>query len=194
MFIGHFAIAYIFIVLFPMQPPLIPLIGVSFPDLLWPFFILAGIEKVKINPKTALQRGIVFERYPYFHSLLIGTLISFVPGIVLGIFITPLAGLIFTIASASHWILDSIVHLPDLPILGFGKDKKVGLALWNRGKIAFFTELIFYILITLFAIIAINPGAVVPLLILGFVFHLLNANSFFGFSKKIPSIRLVNML
>jgi hypothetical protein len=181
MFIGHFAVAYLLIALFPGIPPLVPLLGVSFPDLLWPFLVFAGIERVKINPETPLQEGIVFEKYPYSHSLLIGTLIAVVPGMALGFFITPLAGLVFVIASASHWVLDSVVHLKDLPLLGFGRDRTFGLGLWRSGKVAFAVELLFYAIVT---VLVVPQGYVLPLLVLGTVFHLINANSFFGFTEK----------
>ena len=63
MFIGHFAVAYVFIRFFPGVPPLIPLLGVGFPDLLWPFLILSGIEKVSIDPESPLQNRIKFTSY-----------------------------------------------------------------------------------------------------------------------------------
>ncbi|HTY53539.1 MAG TPA: hypothetical protein VMB35_10160 [Methanomicrobiales archaeon] len=184
MFIGHFAVAYILIALFPQVPVLVPLIGVSFPDLLWPFLILAGVEKVRIDPGTPLQRDIVFERYPYSHSLLVGTLVSGIPGVALGLLVSPLAGFVFVIASASHWVLDTVVHLRDLPLLGFGRDHTVGLGLWRRGGVTFAVELVVYAVVTL---LVLPARLSLPLLVLGIAFHLVNANSFFGFTKKNPA-------
>jgi hypothetical protein len=186
MFIGHFAIAYIFVALFPGVPPIIPLIGVSFPDLLWPFLIFTGAEEVSMDPESPLQNMIQFTRLPFSHSLVLGSLIAAIFGISIAFLVSLLAGVIFIMASASHWLLDGITHVGDLPVLGFGKDRKVGLALWARPKAAFILELIFYTMITVPAGLAINPGVVVPLLGLGFAFHLANANSFLGFSKKNP--------
>jgi hypothetical protein len=183
MFIGHFAVAYILIVLAPGVPPAIPLIGVSFPDLLWPVLVLTGVEKATVDPATPRQNAITFVRYPFSHSLVTGTLIAVIPGIIIGLFFGPLAGIIFVAASASHWLLDSVVHLKDLPVLGFGNDRTIGLGLWNRGGLAFFVELAFYVAITL---IVVPAAFVVPLLAIGIVFHLINANSFFGFTKKNP--------
>lgn len=80
--------------------------------------------------------------------------------------------------------MDTIVHIRDLPILGFGRDKKIGFGLWNYGRAAFIVEYVFYVAGTLL----IMPfGYVLPLLVLGTIFHLLNANSFFGFTKTNPS-------
>lgn len=183
MFIGHFAIAYILIALFPGIPPLVPLIGVSFPDLLWPVLVITGIEKVKIDPSNPRQDGIVFLSYPYSHSLLTGTLIAAVPGIIIGFFLGPAAGIVFIVASASHWVLDAVVHIKDLPVLGFGRDTKTGIGLWRAGPAAFAVELAFYTGVTL---LVAPPGTVVALMVPGYMFQLINANSFFGFTKKNP--------
>ena len=183
MFIGHFAIAYILVALFPGIPPLIPLLGVSFPDLLWPVLVFAGIEKVKIDPASPRQDALVFQSYPWSHSLVLGTLISVIPAVVIGFFFGFAAGMVFVTASASHWVLDAIVHKKDLPVIGFGPDTTAGAGLWRWGPASFFIELGFYAAITF---LVAPPGTVIPLLVLGLVFHLINANSFFGFSKENP--------
>ena len=182
MFIGHFAVAYILIRLFPGVPPIIPLLGVGFPDLLWPFLILSGIEKVSIDPDSPLQNRIEFTSYPYSHSLVLGTLIACVLGLGLAYFTSPLAGMVFVVASASHWLLDATVHLKDLPVLGFASDRKVGFGLWNRPKTAFIIEYLFYAVLTALTF----PSKLMPLLVIGAIFHLINANSFLGLTKKNP--------
>ncbi len=171
------------IYLFPGIPPLIPLLGVSFPDLLWPVLIFTGLEKVRVNPASPRQDSLVFISNPYSHSLLLGTLISVIPGATIGFFLGFPAGALFVIASASHWILDSVVHNKDLPVLGFGRDMTAGANIWRFGPAAFFIELVFYALITL---LVAPKGTIIPLLTLGIVFHLINANSFFGFSRENP--------
>src|SRR5215467_3403381 len=152
MFIGHFAVAFLLWKLFPQVPLPLILVAVSFPDLLWSLLVPAGIEKVKINPENPLQKFIVFEKFPYSHSLVLGTTLSAIPGLGLTATLNNLMILpVFIAGSASHWILDSIVHLKDLPVLGFDGDRKVGAGLWNRGPIAFAVEYIFYLIVTLFA-------------------------------------------
>ena len=69
MFIGRFAIAFILARLFPKVCILIPLTAVSFPDLLWPRLVLAGIEKVGIDKDSPLQKHMAFLKYPYSHAL-----------------------------------------------------------------------------------------------------------------------------
>jgi len=168
---------------FPGIPPLNPLIGVSFPDLLWPVLIFARIEEVSIDPESPLQENIRFTRLPYSHSLILGSLIAGVLGVLIALLMSPLAGAVFVAASASHWLLDAITHVRDLPVFGFGSDRKLGFALWSRPKAAFLVELAFYTAITM---LAAPTGTIVPRLALGFAFQLANANSFLGFSRKNP--------
>jgi hypothetical protein len=182
MFIGHFAVAYVLIRLFPGVSPLIPILGVGFPNLLWPFLILSGIEKVSIDPDSPLQNRVKFISYPYSHSLVLGTLIACILGLELAYFTSLLAGFVFVAASASHWLLDAIVHLKDLPVLGIRSDKKVGFGLWNLPKTAFVIEYLFYAALTALAF----PSKLMPLLAIGAIFHLIKANSFLGLTKTNP--------
>jgi hypothetical protein len=184
LFIGHFAIAFVLILLFPQVPVWVPLVGVSFPDLLWGVLVLARREEVVIDKGSALQKSIVFKKYPYSHSLVLTNVFSFVLG---GLFAVglgvPAVLPVFVLASASHWVLDTVVHLHDLPILGFDGDRKVGLGLWQWGKTAFFVE---FVLFAVFAVVFVRSSSLVPVLAAGAVFHGINANSFLGFSKKNP--------
>jgi hypothetical protein len=126
----------------------------------------------------------VFTKYPYSHSLILTNVISLATGIVLSLLLHNFLVIpVFVLGCASHWILDTIVHLKDLPILGFNGDSKVGLGLWNYGKIAFVVEYVFYALFVLLLV----PASVIPgALFLGFAFHIVNINSFIGFTKKNP--------
>jgi hypothetical protein len=184
LFIGHFAIAFVLILLFPHVPVWVPLIGVSFPDLLWSVLVLARREEVVIEKDTPLQKAIVFRKYPYSHSLVLTGAISLAVGSGLAACLQSLLVLpVFVLASASHWMLDTVVHLPDLPVLGFDGDRRVGLGLWRWGKVAFFVELLFF---AAFAAAFVGAGSLPWVLTVGILFHLINANSFFGFSRKNP--------
>lgn len=183
MYIGHFAIAYLLIRLIPSVPPLVPLIGVGFPDILWPILIFLGVEKAEINPNSPLQKDVRFTSYPYSHSLVVSFVISCIVGLVLASIINPIAGAVFVIASVSHWFLDAVVHLKDLPITGFRNGRKIGLGLWNRPRMTFAIEFIFYALVVL---LVMPKVYILPLLVLGTASHLLNASSVFGFTKTNP--------
>lgn len=184
MFIGHFAIAFVLIVLFPQVPVWVPLVGVSFPDLLWGMLVLTRREEVLIDRNTPLQSAIVFKRYPYSHSLVLTGVVSLVVGSLIAVGLgNPAALPVFMLASASHWVLDIVVHLPDLPVLGFDGDRKVGLGLWKWGRMAFLVELALFVSS---AIVFVGPHALLPILIVGLIVHGINANSFFGWSKTNP--------
>ncbi|WP_440951129.1 hypothetical protein [Methanosphaerula subterraneus] len=182
MFIGHFAVAYLLLALFPSVPPLVLLIGVSLPDLLWPVLVFCGVEKVEVDPISPLVKDVSFLHYPYSHSLVIGGLIACLFGAVVAYLFTPLAGALFVAAAISHWLLDLVMHRPDLPVLGFGSgDRKLGYGLWDNQRAAFAFEFLLYVVVT---VLAMPIGLIVPLLILGTVFHLINANAFFGFVPR----------
>ena len=182
MFVGHFAIAFVLRRLFPQVPLPVVLIAVSFPDLLWSLLVPAGVEKVRINPDSPLQKFIVFEKFPYSHSLVLGSVWSLPVGLLIaGLLNTRLVVPVFVAGSASHWLLDTVVHLKDLPVLGFDGDRKVGAGLWKRGPVAFVVEYAFYAIVTLFALSGLS---LVYALILGGVFHAINFPSFFGSMRK----------
>jgi hypothetical protein len=49
-------------------------------------------------------------------------------------------GIAAALAVASHWVLDLLMHRPDLPL--YGDSMKVGIGLWNYRWPAFFAELV----------------------------------------------------
>ena len=101
-------------------------------DLIWPILLLLGIERVEIQPSASAVTPLNFSYYPFTHSL-IGVLVW---GILFGLvhyFIKKnlKASIILGLLVISHWFLDLIVHIPDLPIFP-GEGIKVGLGLWNN--------------------------------------------------------------
>jgi hypothetical protein len=106
-------------------------LAAQFLDVLWPVFILLGWEKVEIEPVSEKFLTLHFTSYPYSHSLAAALFWSLVFGIVyyfikknLKVSVV-LGGLVF-----SHWVLDFIVHVPDLQLFP-GSSIRVGLGLWN---------------------------------------------------------------
>ncbi|HET8542287.1 MAG TPA: hypothetical protein VFL83_20600 [Anaeromyxobacter sp.] len=99
-------------------------------DLVWPVMLLAGLERVRIDPGNTAVTPLDFERYPFTHgasavvlwSLAFGAVYLWRGGYRRGAIV---AGALV----ASHWVLDAIVHRPDLPLLWDGP--KVGLGLWS---------------------------------------------------------------
>ena len=55
--------------------------------------------------------------------------------------------LVVALVSASHWMLDLVVHRPDMPVLpgNFGNLPYLGLGLWNDPRVAACLELVLVI-------------------------------------------------
>jgi hypothetical protein len=132
MFIGHYALAFASRKISPLPSLAIMFIAVEFLDFIWPIFVLLGIESFQIEPGITKLTPLNFTYYPYSHSLLMSILWSILFGTCYFLFTKNkqesllLCGLVF-----SHWILDFLVHRPDLPLTPFS-DFKVGLGLWNH--------------------------------------------------------------
>jgi len=131
MFVGHTAMALAAKARTP-QVSLGWLVAAAFAlDLLWPVFLLLGIERVSIVPGATAFNALVFDSYPWSHSLLLACAWALCAAAVaraLGMAIGG-AGLIAALV-LSHWILDWVSHVPDLPLWP-GRSPLLGLALWN---------------------------------------------------------------
>jgi membrane-bound metal-dependent hydrolase YbcI (DUF457 family) len=131
MFIGHYAVA-----LASKKAATKPSLGtyfmaVSFLDLLWPLFLLLGLEHVEIEPGNTVVTPLNFTDYPYSHSLLMTIVWSTLfAGIYYAVRRDSKGAVWLWIAAGSHWVLDAITHRPDLPLYP-GSDVLIGLALWN---------------------------------------------------------------
>ena len=130
MFIGHLAIALSATKVEP-QLPLSATVAATFAlDLLWPLFLLLGIETVRVDPGNTAFTHLAFESYPWSHSLLMvigwATLATVTGKATFGSW---RAGLVLGGIVASHWVLDVVTHRPDLPLWPTGP--RVGLGLWH---------------------------------------------------------------
>jgi hypothetical protein len=104
--------------------------AVQFVDLLWPLFLLAGLEHVRIVPGITAFTPLDFYDYPITHSL-IGTLgwAALFAGVWMAVRGRKRAAVLLAGAVLSHWVLDVIAHRPDMPVLPTGP--YLGLGLWN---------------------------------------------------------------
>jgi membrane-bound metal-dependent hydrolase YbcI (DUF457 family) len=99
-------------------------------DLIWPVFLLLGIEHVRIDPGNTAFTPLDFYDYPWTHSLLMAVVWGVVTGAIYWFFTKYRRGaVVVAVLVVSHWFLDFIVHRPDLPLYPGGP--KVGLGLWN---------------------------------------------------------------
>jgi hypothetical protein len=70
MFIGHFGVALAAKKAAPRVPLGFLILASTWIDLIWPIFLLLGIEQVRIAPGDTAFTPLEFTHYPYTHSLL----------------------------------------------------------------------------------------------------------------------------
>ncbi|HRN27999.1 MAG: hypothetical protein IT276_15745 [Ignavibacteriaceae bacterium] len=100
-------------------------------DLIWPILLLLGIEKAKIKPGVTSVTPLDFTYYPFSHSLFGVIVWAVLFGMVYFLIKKKSrTAIILALLVLSHWFLDLLVHIPDLPIFP-GYSLKVGFGLWN---------------------------------------------------------------
>lgn len=131
MFLGHFGAGMVGKRAAPGVSLGTLFLAVQFVDLLWPTLLLLGIERVTIDPGNTAITPLDFVSYPVSHSLLMVALWGAAFGLVYWMVRKDLRGaVVLSVAVFSHWLLDLVVHAPDLPLIP-GGGPKVGLGLWN---------------------------------------------------------------
>ena len=140
MFIGHFALGMAAKRVEPSVSLGTLFLSAQFLDLLWPSLLLMNIEHVSIEPGISKVTPLAFTDYPISQSLLavLGWSLAFAAVDYL-ITKNKRASLLLGSLVLSHWILDVIVHIPDLP-LDPGESPKVGLGIWNSVPLTIITE------------------------------------------------------
>jgi membrane-bound metal-dependent hydrolase YbcI (DUF457 family) len=131
MFLGHFAVS------FGAKKPAPTLslgtlfLAAQFVDLIWPLFLLLGLEHARIDVGNTAVTPLDFYDYPFTHSLAGAVLWSLVLGLLYyAVKRNTRNAWIIGAAVSSHWILDFLTHRPDLP-LWFAGGPHFGLGLWN---------------------------------------------------------------
>jgi len=131
MFIGHIAVALGAKKAAPKASLGTLVLAAQFVDLLWPLFLLLGLEHVRIEPGNTAFTPLNFYDYPISHSLLTGIGWGILFALVFFLVRRSVRNaLILGACVVSHWVLDFVSHRPDLPIFP-GSELKVGLGLWN---------------------------------------------------------------
>jgi membrane-bound metal-dependent hydrolase YbcI (DUF457 family) len=142
MFVGHYGVSFAAKRVAPAIPLWALFVAVQLLDVLWAPLILLGIEKVRIVPGITASNPLDLYYMPYTHSLLAALLWSAGTLLVYRLFAKQgrvgQAALVVALAVFSHWILDFLVHRPNLPL--YDNTAKVGLGLWNVPAVAFALE------------------------------------------------------
>lgn len=145
MFIGHFGVG-LAAKKFDTKPSLGTLFLASqFVDLLWPIFLLVGLEHVVIEPGNTAFTPLNFVDYPISHGFFSVLIWSILFGLIYYIIKRNVkSSLVLGALVMSHWILDLITHRPDLPLFPWS-DAKVGLGLWNSVVLTIIVEGLIFI-------------------------------------------------
>jgi membrane-bound metal-dependent hydrolase YbcI (DUF457 family) len=133
MFIGHFAVGLAAKRAAPAVSLGTLILSCQLADLVWPTLVLLGIERVAVVPGATVVTPLLFESYPYSHSLLALLVWAALVAVVYRVArpLTPVRTLLLLAGVVlSHWVLDVATHRPDVPIAP-GLDTKIGLNLWG---------------------------------------------------------------
>lgn len=142
MFVGHYSAALAGKALEPRVPLWVMLLAAQLVDVAWVLLVLLGVEKLRIDPALP-SNPLDLYHMPYTHSLL-GTGV-FAGAAALATLRLPglggvrRAGLAVAVVVASHWLLDLLVHRPDLTL--WGTSPRLGLGLWDAPAAAQLLEL-----------------------------------------------------
>jgi hypothetical protein len=143
-FVGHYGPSLAAKALKKTIPLWVLFIAVQWVDILWSIFVLMGIEKVRIVPGITATNPLDLYYMPYTHSLVAATFWSVAAIMTYKVFSRQdgwSTAAIVGVAVFSHWVLDLLVHRPDLPL--YDNTMKMGLGLWNLPVLAFALEIVF---------------------------------------------------
>jgi len=145
MFIGHFGVAFAAKRYSPRTSLGTMFLAAQLADLLWPILLLAGIEQVEIvptskNPFLTLD----FINFPWTHSLVAECVLGAVfAAVIYAACRDTRRALIVGLLVPSHWLLDVVVHVPDLPLYP-GGSARFGLGLWRSPAATIVVECIVF--------------------------------------------------
>ena len=140
MFIGHFAVAFAAKKAAPRASLGTLVVAAAFLDVVWPVLVLLGVERLRIVPNFTAVNPLDFTYYPWSHSLAMTIVWSFAFGLVYFAVSRDRAGAFWlALVVASHWVLDFVSHVPDMPLYPGGSEK-VGLGLWRSIPATFAVE------------------------------------------------------
>lgn len=139
MFIGHFAAGFAAKRIAPNVSLGVFFAAAQFLDLLWPILLLVGIEKAEIEVGNTAFTPLNFVHYPISHSLCFALLWTSLITFLYFLFRRDERGaLVVGTLILSHWVLDVIVHRPDLEVFPGGP--AIGLGLWNHVALTILLE------------------------------------------------------
>jgi hypothetical protein len=136
---GHYSAALLAKTAEPRAPLWALVLAVQLVDVLWALFVLLGIEHLRIDPALPSNPLDLYDM-PWTHSLA-GALFwaALAAGVARAWWGSTGVALAIGAAVASHWLLDWLVHRPDLAL--WPGSAKHGLGIWNHPLPALALEL-----------------------------------------------------
>lgn len=141
---GHYGLAVGIKRIAPRLPLWSLLVATFFLDVIFVFFAAGGLEKINpVDPSNPNAYGGSLIQAYYTHSLVGALLLSALAGLLAGRFWGKRGGYVIAGVVFSHWILDLLVHRPDLPILpgNLGNLPLLGFGLWQYPVVSAILEL-----------------------------------------------------
>ena len=142
MFVGHYGPAFAAKPLEKRIPLWLLFLAVQWLDVGWSALVMLNVERLRIVKGFTEGSSLDLYYMPFTHGLIGALALSAALGAVVSLFyrerrtaiLAVVAGAVF-----SHWILDLVVHVPDLPLLG--DSYKVGFGLWRHVWVSFPLEI-----------------------------------------------------
>ncbi len=143
MLAGHFGLGAVVKAREPQLPLWSLMLATSLLDIVFLGLNVAGLETFRSATGGGLGYGELHIEAPYSHSLVGALAISLLALIVTAIAWGRRNGLVIGFVVFSHWLLDVLVHRPDMPILpgNAGNLPLLGLGLWMVPWLSAFVEL-----------------------------------------------------
>lgn len=132
MFVGHFGPSFAAKAAARDAPLWLFVVAAQFVDYLWAVFILTGVEHARVDPDFTAMSALDLYDMPITHSLVaaIGWSVLFAFGARIVLRVKGAGALLLLGTTVfSHWLLDLLVHVPDLPLWPGGP--KVGFGAWR---------------------------------------------------------------
>ncbi len=134
MMIGHYSSGLLAKAIDPRLPVWVLFVAAQLVDIGWAILIAIGVERVNLVEGFTPSNPLDLEYMPYTHSLTATVgwgALAFVAWLAAKRrFGWSGSAVLVAAVVVSHWFLDLLVHIPDLPL--YGNQAKQGFGLWNQ--------------------------------------------------------------
>jgi membrane-bound metal-dependent hydrolase YbcI (DUF457 family) len=131
MFLGHYAVGFEAKRRRPEASLGTTFLACQWIDLVWPIFLILGIEHARVSPGDTRYTPLEFYDYPWTHSL--AAVFVWAGMFAVAWYVRrrrSATALVLGLVVLSHWFLDAVAHRPDLPLFP-RSSTLIGFGLWN---------------------------------------------------------------